>query len=1507
MGHLLQLVIGLFTCLSFTNALPALFPKGKITTYRYYADVKAGTFESTPFASQFAIAGFLHVTPEVGDKSLKNAFYMSLNVTHGIRNGAISHSDKIENNFLPLADIAGVLNDPFIVVFDDNGKVKNLLVNGHEAGWSVNMKKSIVSILQLDVSAMKLETPIKSHLFVTRENTVYGECSVTYNLKGAKMLGEKHFTVTKNMDPMSCTKFDQDTFDSQEFQGCLIPVEEDVNAVSRRVFQIENNVDHLLIKTVHAHGVLNYFPWRTESEAHYILVNQTIDLESVESLDSISLAKFDIQTAITVSDIAFEKSRSTYAVDAGIDHTYGRHVVNLEILVTKLIKLLEEAADYMLKNNVEIVSPEAEHGQKMNHILDVITLMDVPSLEEVLKNIAGGGFERNETITKLFLHVVPYAGTNATTLFTRNNIRNGKIEEMIALSMLGKLANYIRFPTEELLVEMEDLMSLGSEVPLDVRKAGILTFATMIYKTHKHQKYYHTLNPALVSKYVNHYFDHVMSETSFDMKLVYIYGMRNIQIGDVHKLLEPIVRGDLKVSKKPEYIRFHAIMVFWRAPLATEYIDELFWPLMADTELMLSIRIWAYNILLEKSHRIDRLMQLYWFMTEEKNEHLYNHYYTTIKSLAHSANPCLIPVKEKAAQILRVITLRENSDTLTGFSEIDYENKKFGFGEAAKVFIAYGEENGAPTAAFIEYDIIKRRKPINAVSVWIRVEGFEFDIVNDIMDNDLKEPHLHTEKIEALLKRASQDMPRNKPIHIEVMVMVQGRTVLVRYYDEDTFSGKPELTHLIRMAQDMKLGLQDITFDELYAMQVPNDLGLPTLFYNKVPHVMALQGKVTGFEDSALIAMKIEAVLRDWRDGYYSMEVYNPIIDAWHAVRRVSAFEVSLPFAMSIGLNLKTASLKLIFPRLPLTQYSVTGVRLDIRNYVLVMDAEQGILHQHCPSCHPIELVSKGSSYRKNTTLLNYDSKDTGLSFSVNEYNCERDVAPGYQFKLLTDMLDDSQENFRYDDGIFVLATLREYYLYTLNYPERGMCGYIMKVEPSAVYPTSEFTVSMHFDHDIPISKKLSLFPAEKYRFDATFETTAAITKAPRQTWTVKGQFSSPEGHVNDHLRLHVTRIIPGQKNLKICLDNYNSYPTTQIDPFDQIQFPKQKSYTNLTLFVGETEDDACVDDGISVMITGKAQLSDEQREGYKNAKDYGLCQKDVDNPSYLYAETSIIPRTPNCLSETIQRTTLRKYIYSISYANISGEFLSGMYLFLDYLRLDSLQYLTYDISRKSLPGHIEVSMEYSMNDKFLNLTILNPTYGEIYTGIEEDDDEGWTYLMENTLFSSSFLDDIREKNLKFCTIYPDVLLDADGGVHKIVVPGEWTLLTGDHVDHLFAVFVKSIEPKKLGMMMSIANHTIEAIPSSSGPKVIVDGLVIDHENGVIVPEDEDYVLRTAWHYNRLLIETTYAEFTVEWTGISVMLMMEKDLQGKVMGLCGHLDGKHKYHMAKVYTLDAQS
>lgn len=82
--------------------------------------------------------------------------------------------------------------------------------------------------------------------------------------------------------------------------------------------------------------------------------------------------------------------------------------------------------------------------------------------------------------------------------------------------------------------------------------------------------------------------------------------------------------------------------------------------------------------------------------------------------------------------------------------------------------------------------------------------------------------------------------------------------------------------------------------------------------------------------------------------------------------------------------------------------------------------------------------------------------------------------------------------------------------------------------------------------------------------------------------------------------------------------------------------------------------------------------------------------------------------------------------------------------------------------------------------------------------------------------------------------------MNADGAFTPYTVPGQWTLVTGDYTYHQFSVFVKRIEPKKLGLLLSVSNHTIEVIPTATNPTVTVDGNSISYENDLIVPKNED-------------------------------------------------------------------
>lgn len=57
---------------------------------------------------------------------LKNAYYVKLSdIRHQLFNGELLHSEMPNVSQLPLMEVTGVLEHPFVIVFDKNGQVSN--------------------------------------------------------------------------------------------------------------------------------------------------------------------------------------------------------------------------------------------------------------------------------------------------------------------------------------------------------------------------------------------------------------------------------------------------------------------------------------------------------------------------------------------------------------------------------------------------------------------------------------------------------------------------------------------------------------------------------------------------------------------------------------------------------------------------------------------------------------------------------------------------------------------------------------------------------------------------------------------------------------------------------------------------------------------------------------------------------------------------------------------------------------------------------------------------------------------------------------------------------------------------------------------------------------------------------------------------------------------------------------------------------------------------------------
>lgn len=200
--------------------------------------------------------------------------------------------------------------------------------------------------------------------------------------------------------------------------------------------------------------------------------------------------------------------------------------------------------------------------------------------------------------------------------------------------------------------------------------------------------------------------------------MVYLMAMKNVQVGNIEKLLEPIIRGEVMISENPHHIRVQAIMAIKKAVAdKVEYTHNLLWPILADVTQPLLIRIIAYEALMKQMPNMQRIMNIYWLMIHEQNNHLYNYHLTTLKGLANSVDPCLTPVREMARKVLRFTRIRPVTTQLSSKHFVDYTDPMYEYGESWNTAWILDELTGMPNAGCIEYRTSVARKPVDKVGV----------------------------------------------------------------------------------------------------------------------------------------------------------------------------------------------------------------------------------------------------------------------------------------------------------------------------------------------------------------------------------------------------------------------------------------------------------------------------------------------------------------------------------------------------------------------------------------------------------------------------------------------------------------------------------------------------------------------------------------------------------------------------------------------------------------------
>jgi hypothetical protein len=204
--------------------------------------------------------------------------------------------------------------------------------------------------------------------------------------------------------------------------------------------------------------------------------------------------------------------------------------------------------------------------------------------------------------------------------------------------------------------------------------------------------------------------------------------IRNVEVGNIYKYLSPIVRGedvfivnrDMVKPEKYQIAAMHAVSKSISYDKESTY--NLFWPIFSNASQTLSMRITAYEFLVPRNPILDMnlIMNVHRLMLEEKNAHLFNYHYTTLKSIAESTNPYMKGTSEIIRKVFRITKQRKMlSKTLSNANVFDYFNTKYDYGEIFKIGIMFNEASGFPQSGYYEEVLTFRKRAILHTGVCI--------------------------------------------------------------------------------------------------------------------------------------------------------------------------------------------------------------------------------------------------------------------------------------------------------------------------------------------------------------------------------------------------------------------------------------------------------------------------------------------------------------------------------------------------------------------------------------------------------------------------------------------------------------------------------------------------------------------------------------------------------------------------------------------------------------------
>jgi hypothetical protein len=1478
-----------------------LFATGKEFIYDFSLWTDAGSRDYVGFSSGFNITGDLHV------QNTGNALNVKLtDIKFGLYNGELDYSHLPEIN-MKAFDQLKPLSEPFSVQVQ-SGKAKGIVLNDKVDEWAHNIKRGIATALQLDITKVSIS---KADNFVTEEETVVGDCQTDYIVIPGDDNNHSqvsHAQVRKFRSHSKCNNVPRRfRKPGVSIQYCPDDNSRDVlNSTGYGVYDLEIQSGNLVAKNIRVGSTLIYNIFGVDGHTQHSHSHLNLKLKEAKAGGSVagpSNAKnFDDLRFVFENDLEEDEDLKSpkpfffHHKDADLDSA-GQTKAADQLVAN--IKKVHQSLE-----SVEVFADTKEfHKTSPFSLIPFAAALDYDHLKTVYNKVKGG----DETEYKLFLDTLVVSGTGPAALLIRD-IAADTQETIVIGRIIGPLSSYVRNPTENLLKELEGLIKPSNTKP----NARIIefSFATLLGRTCKKNG---CQKSGLLDKWVKYFSDKIDSATTFDEKTSAVIALSNINLlPSAERLLTIVLDKNVDRSIRSAAISGLKPLLKKDSGAFKKNLLPIFFDKSEDSELRNGALKWVLYAAPEENI-FQEVAIASW---SEKCSEVKNFVRTLFTSLAGTTRPCLIHSGSWAKSALQVLAPFQTKGKYSGAYVSDYHDRQFNFGHKTVISVQKSGTSVLPRTVYIGFAGQTAGYSTNYLSFFIRMEGIGKSLSSRIMA--MTTGVIEFDNIKDIFTKIGVQERQPDPLRIELAVLLHGRIVAYHAADQKTVTTIPQL---IKKLGEFKSAAYDKEMVRMMLIggittEQPNELGIPVSTVSAVTSVIGVHAKVSSEKAGTTVSRNYDVRVQMNIHGISAVNNHLAPFGTAHSVEAVRSMRIRLPRKISIGLDMKQQSVNFVLSiptqedpiKAQIHATAFTAIQSDVP--AALKDKETvDLLHQTCPECKGIAVISKGEKFREERKLgsgYKYKALE-GVSAGAKYYDCEKIHSRIHVLRQLRKFFGPENKNLggRLGRPLTMLRLGARYMLQTLFLsPPTETCG--MKVwyhqDPTAasIFEKVEGQAKVKYESDPKekVGTKVQVKASLNFKYGGS---------TPKTKTLDMGVNFAKVGLEKVDLKVKLAaKDESAAKSGVVCVDVTSS--TNVVSDFFDYEGENEPTYER-TINIAWAKDDksgkdaACPANSAGIKINKKAHRSQAQKdEALSDRWPYKQCREQKASPKY---PGDLTPATEPCLWAAFKQTKLRESNITINYKvdpearkrwKYPGALAAAM-LMPYWVPSDSVDgHAAHGEHGATADGFIqgEIKMDVTMDEENPEADIhFHSSQGEQehFHGVDLNFLPG---PLKRPVFS-------RFSNIQYlafdlgiygyCDVTPHAVQTYDNSTYFADLSECPTLISGDCAENpRYIVLGKKIAGDKLGVKIVMGEHTVELNDMSTAT---IDGKAVTLTDKIHTPEGDSKLFKIYKHdENNVFLLSQPLSVFVRYTGHYATVTAGSRYRGTQCGLCGNFDGR---------------